>query len=117
MIASLVRFLLTFYEESQTHSFAALTRLASLGVVIGQNSALQWEGGGERGERKGSDKWHTPAILDTKSPQTPLFVYFQATLSFYGHIIFPNLQASKNLPEEQMILRNRSIGSLLHSRL
>ena len=115
MIASLVRFLLTFYEESQTHSFAALTRLASLGVVIGQNSALQWEGR-ERGERKGSDKWHTPAILDTKSPQTPLFVYFQATLSFYGHIIFPNLPASKNLPEEQMILRNRSIGSLLHSR-
>ena len=41
-------------------------------------------------------------ILDAKSPRTPLFVYFQATLSFYGHIIFPNLQASKNLPEEQI---------------
>ena len=50
MVASLVRFLFTCYEESQTHSFAALTRLASLGVVVGQNSALQWEGGGERGE-------------------------------------------------------------------
>ena len=41
-------------------------------------------------------------ILDAKSPRTPLFVYFQATLSSYGHIIFPNLQASKNLPEEQI---------------
>ena len=50
MVASLVRFLLTCYEKSQTHSFAALNRLASLGVVIGQNSALQWEGAGRGGE-------------------------------------------------------------------
>ena len=53
MVASLVRFLFTCYEESQTHSFAALTRLGSLGVgvVIGQNSALQWAGR-DRGEEK-----------------------------------------------------------------
>ena len=59
-------------------------------------------GRGEGGREKVSDKKHIPAILDGKSPQTPLFVYLQAILSFYGHIISPNPQASKNLPEEQI---------------
>ena len=95
MVASLF----TCYGESQTHSFAALTRLLSLGVVI---QPFSGRGAGEGGREKVSDKKHIPAILDAKSPQTPLFVYLQAILSFYGHIISPNPQASKNLPEEQI---------------
>ena len=43
-------------------------------------------GGGEI-----ADKYHIPAILQDL-----------ATLSFQGHIIFSNLPASKNLPEEQI---------------
>ena len=52
MVASLVRFLFTCYEELQTHSFAALTRLASLGMVIGQIEPYSGRGGRE-GKRKG----------------------------------------------------------------
>ena len=51
MVASLVRFLFTCYEELQTHSFAALTHLASLGVVIGQIDPYSG-----RGEREGKKK-------------------------------------------------------------
>ena len=41
----------------------------------------------------------------TNSPQTPWIVHFPVTLSlsFQGHINFPNLPASKKLPEEQIL--------------
>ena len=57
MVASLVRFLFTCYEESHPHSFAALTRLPSLGVVEGKIQPFSGGGGGgggggERGEEK-----------------------------------------------------------------
>ena len=53
MVASLVRFLFTCYEESQTHSFDALTRLASLGVVEGKIQPFSGGGGGRGGKRNG----------------------------------------------------------------
>ena len=120
---------LSYREVSQQKCVQTL--LASLGVVIGQNSAPQWGwgGGGLRakftptvgGGERGYWKYQIAAILDTKSrisrhhhqvelAQTPWMVCFPATLSFQGHIIFPDLPASKKFVWRKDILRNRSIG-------
>ena len=97
----------TYWEVSrQTY---VQTLLASLGVVIGRNSALQWGGEG------GGSFWRiadTIAILDTKSPQTPWIVYYPATISpsFQGHIIFSKSSSQQRYGWRTDILRNISIG-------
>ena len=66
---------LTYWEVSQQTYVQTL--LPSLGVVIEQEMRL-----GGRGF------WQI-APTTFKSPQTPLIVYFPATISFQGHINFP----------------------------
>ena len=108
----------TSWEVSQQTFVETRHFMASLGVVIGQNSALQWgEGGG--GDSKsnwcGQRAKFNPLswgwrVSDTKSPQTPWNVYFPPTLSIQGHINFPKSPSKQNITWRTDILRNRSIG-------
>ena len=108
MIASLVRFLFTCYEESQTHSFAALTCLESLGVVIGQNSALQWEGR-ERGEEK---RFLTNSIYQLFQTPNPLQHPYLSILKHH----FPSTDISfSQIPKPAKIcLKNRYFEEQIH---
>ena len=54
-------------------------------------------GGGEV-----SGKKLMPDILHIKSQQTPTVIFFQATLSIFGHITSSKLPSSKNWPEEHI---------------
>ena len=92
------------------------TLLASLGVVIGQNSALR--GGLDRKLGVWPRKEELTAsvegvkVSNTKSPQTPWIVYFPATLltSFQGHKIFSKSPSQQKFASRTDILRIRSIG-------
>ena len=87
----------TFSQQSYVE-----TLLASLGMVIGKNSARQWQ------------IVHTSYSRNqrTKSPQTPWIVYFPVTLSlsFQGHIIFSKYPSQQKIAWRTDIKRNRSIG-------
>ena len=50
-----------------------------------------------------------PAILDTKSSQTPWIACFPATLYFQGHLIFPKSPNQQKFARRTDILRNTSI--------
>ena len=92
---------LTYWEVSQQRYLQPL--LAGLGEATGQNSDLQWqvEGGIETwvkpkdefipsGGGEVSGKKLMPDILRIKSQQTPTVIFFQATLSIFGHITSSN---------------------------
>ena len=49
-----------------------------------------------------SGKKLMPDILHIKSQQTPTVIFFQATLSNFGHITSSKLPSSKNWPEEHI---------------
>ena len=49
-----------------------------------------------------SGKKLMPDILHIKSQQTPTVIFFQATLSIFGHITSSKLPSSKNWPEEHI---------------
>ena len=104
---------LTYWEVSQQRYLQPL--LAGLGEATGQNSDLQWgvEGGIETwvwpkgefipsGGGEVSGKKLMPDILHIKSQQTPTVIFFQATLSIFGHITSSKLPSSKNWPEEHI---------------
>ena len=103
---------LTYWEASQ--HFQAL--LVIFGVAIGQNSDLQWgvEGGIETwvwpkgefipsGGGEVSGKKLMPDILHIKSQQTPTVIFFQATLSIFGHITSSKLPSSKIFLETDLL--------------
>ena len=87
----------TFSQQSYVQ-----TLLASLGMVIGKNSARQWQ------------IEHTSYLRHqrTKFPQTPWIVYFSVTLSlsFHDHIIFSKYPSQQKIAWRTYIKRNRSIG-------
>ena len=87
---------LTYWEVSQQTYVQTL--LPSLGVVIEQEVRL-----GGRGF------WQI-APTTFKSPQTPLIVYFPATISFQGHINFPISPGQQKFAWGTDILSSRSIG-------
>ena len=93
---------LTYWEVSQQTYVQTL--LPSLGVVIEQNKALRWGRGG-----RGEGFWQI-APTTFKSPQTPLIVYFPATISFQGHINFPISPGQQKFAWGTDILSSRSIG-------
>ena len=95
---------LTYWEVSQQTYVQTL--LPSLGVVIEQNKALRWGRGGGGRER---GFWQI-APTTFKSPQTPLIVYFPATISFQGHINFPISPGQQTFAWGTDILSSRSIG-------
>ena len=70
--------------------------LASLGVVIGQNSTLQWGEGG-------TDKFHIAGILDNKSLQPPPRSFPSNTFLPRNTSFSPNLPANKNLHAKQIL--------------
>ena len=105
---------LTYWEVSQQRYLQPL--LAGLGEATGQNSDLQWgvEGGIETwvwskgefipsGGGEVSGKKLMPDILHIKSQQTPTVIFFQATLSIFGHLTSSKLPSSKNWPEEHIL--------------
>ena len=109
---------LTYWEVSQQRYLQAL--LAGLGEATGQNSDLQW---GQRGAQKhgcgqkanlslqGVGKFLAkklmPDILHIKSQQTSTVIFFQATLSIFGHTTSSKLPSSKNWPEEHMFFQKQ----------
>ena len=107
---------LTYQEVS--HQTYVQTLLASLGVVIGQNSALSLGkavkvGGATIKNWVGtevSDKWHIAAIPDIKSSQPPCIACFPGSLSFQGHIFFKSPSQQKLACRADILIRNRSNG-------
>ena len=98
---------LTYWEVSQQTYLQAL--LVGLGEATGQNSDLQWrvEGSIEtwvwpKGEFIPSGGGEVSGKKHIKSQQTPTVIFFQATLSIFGHITSSKLPSSKNWPEEHI---------------
>ena len=98
---------LNYWEVSQQTYLQAL--LAGFGEGTGQNSDLQMgvEGGIETwvwpkskfipsGSGEVSGKKLMPDILHIKSQQRPTVIFFQATLSIFGHLTSSKLPSSKN---------------------
>ena len=98
---------LTYWKVSQQGYLQAL--LPGLGEATGQNSDLLsgLEGGTETwmwpkgefipsGGGEVSGKKLVPDILHIKCQQTPTVIFFQATLSIFGHITSSKLPSSKN---------------------
>ena len=105
---------LTYWEVSQQRYLQPL--LTGLGEATGQNSDLQWgvEGGIETwvwpkgefipsGGGEVSGKKLMPDILHIKSQQTPTVIFFQATLSIFGHITSSKLPSSKIFLETDLL--------------
>ena len=66
-----------------------------------------------RGRGAGGGFWqkHIPAILNTKSPQTPRIVYFPATLCFQAHINFSKSPSQQKIAEEQIFWGTDPLGA------
>ena len=115
---------LTYGKDSQ-QTFVQ-TLMASLGVVIGQYSDLQWGRGTLRldngcggraqftrsvgGGGEVSVKSHIAAILDVKYPQTPRIFFFPGIVSFQGHVITSTSPSQQKIARRTDILSNYSIA-------
>ena len=99
---------LIYWEFSQQTYVQTL--LASLGVVKARKSALQCGGGGGGGEihpftcvcwvlrRGGGEMFQTSRH---RIPSYTLHYLFPSNTFLQGHIIFPNLPATKNFPKNR----------------